>query len=289
MNLVETIPVRSTLGEGVLWDTETQTLWWTDIEECRLYRYDLSGRRLCHHTMPERLCSFGFTSRSGCFIAAFESGFALYEPEADAIRWLVKPEAECQGMRLNDGRVDRHGRFWAGSMAETEALAGQACLYCVDTSLRLSCRERGISISNSICWSPDSTVFYFADTPRRIIWRYDFDASSGAISNRRVFAETPSGALPDGAVADADGCIWSAQWGAGRIVRYSPDGRIVQMQDVPVRLPTCVAFGGPALDLLFVTSARSGLEKNATGDDDGNVLVYEAGTKGLPEARFELT
>jgi len=280
---IDAIKVGNTLGEGVLWDVETQSLWWTDIEERSLYRYDWNRRILDRHATPERLGSFGFIQGSGRLIAAFESGFSFFDPSSGATDWLARPEVGRPGLRFNDGRVDRQGRFWAGSMAESEAAAGQGSLYRLDGNGRVSRQETGITISNSICWSPDGSVFYFADTPRRTIWHYACDAG-GAISNRRVFAETPPGAFPDGATVDAEGFIWCAHWGAGQVVRYAPDGRIDRRLEVPARQPSCVALGGPDLDLLFVTSARIDLNDAAPGD--GDVFITQAGVRGLPENRF---
>jgi sugar lactone lactonase YvrE len=290
MEPIKIIRVGNTLGEGVLWNVETQSLWWTDIEERCLYRYTWSSQSLTRLTTPERLCSFGFVHGSDRLIAAFESGFALYDPIDGATAWLARPEAGRFGLRLNDGRVDRQGRFWAGSMAETAARAGEANLYCVDEAGHAHRREGGITISNGICWSPDSSTFYFADSPRRTIWQYAFDAASGDISDRRVFAETPEGALPDGANVDAEGFLWSAQWGAGRVVRYAPDGRIDRILEVPDSQPSCVAFGGPDLDLLFVTTARDGLKESVLKREinAGDVFVYNVGVAGLPDGRFLL-
>jgi len=175
-------------------------------------------------------------------------------------------------------------------MEETEPRSGRGSLYCVDGSGRAAKREGGIRISNGICWSPDSKHFYFADSPLHEIYVYDFNAVSGTISNRRLFARIPDGAHPDGANVDAEGFLWCAQWGAGRVVRYAPDGAVDRILEVPASQPTCIAFGGPALDLLFVTSAREGLtEAELAGQPSaGDVFVYKMECRGLPEPRFIL-
>ncbi|HEY4973334.1 MAG TPA: SMP-30/gluconolactonase/LRE family protein, partial [Steroidobacteraceae bacterium] len=180
--------------------------------------------------------------------------------------------------------------FWAGSMVEG---AGAACgkLYCLQHSrseLAASVHLTGIAISNSICFSPDGTQMYFADTPQRQILRYDLDAASGALSNRQLFARTPPGAFPDGSQVDAQGHLWNAQWGAGRVVRYAPDGAISGTIDVPASQVSCVAFGGPHLDLLFVTSARQDLKpaQLASDPEAGNLFVYQLNVRGLAEPRF---
>jgi sugar lactone lactonase YvrE len=286
MDPVDSIKVANTLGECVVWNGETQSLWWTDIQESRLYRLDWQSRALREFPTPERLCSFGFVADSTALIAAFESGFALYEPGSGRTRWLWK--LARPGQRLNDGRVDRRGRFWAGAMAERGDEAGKAELFCLDANGQVQCRERGITISNSICFSPDGAVFYFADTPTRTIWRYGFSGSDGVITDRQVFAQTPDGAFPDGATVDAGGFLWSAQWGAGRVVRYTPEGAIDRVIEVPASQPTCVAFGGADLDLLFVTTAREGLSEAVLAGQTGagDLFVYNVDVVGLPEHQF---
>jgi sugar lactone lactonase YvrE len=282
MQPLEIIRVANELGEGVLWDGGS--LWWTNIEGRQLFRLDWQSRALQRIDTPQRLCSFGFTQSATQLIAAFESGIALFDTSSGKTEWLWR--LGKAGQRLNDGRVDRQGRFWTGAMAETADQSGKAELYCVDAGRQVHASERGITISNAIAWSPDGSMFYFADSPSRSIWRYKVDGDE--ISEKRVFARTPPGVMPDGATVDAEGCLWNAQWGGRRVVRYSPDGRVDRVLELPVSQPTCVAFGGPRLDLLFVTSARIGLSKEALDREPsaGDVLVYNAGIVGLPENRF---
>jgi L-arabinonolactonase len=288
VELIETIPVGNILGEGVLWNPDTQCLWWTDIQERRLFCRRWGEERWTSFALPERLGSFGFVAGSTRLIAAFETGVALYDPHDGALEWLSRPLGDGSGIRFNDGRVDRRGRFWTGTMAERDDREGQAELYCVDASGHIHVRESGITISNGICWSPDGARFYFSDSPKRAMYVYDCDAASGEISNRQTFARTPEGAFPDGANVDADGCIWSAQWGAGRVVRYKADGAVERVLEMPVSQPSCVAFGGPNLDLLFVTSARDGLNEQALllQPRAGDIFVYRVGIAGLAEKPF---
>jgi sugar lactone lactonase YvrE len=288
MELIDTIRAGNTLGEGIQWDVKTQSLWWTDIQERRLHRYDWATRTLESFSTPERVGSFGLIDGGTDIIAAFESGFARYTPQNRKLRWLARPDADLPGVRFNDGRVDRQGRFWAGTMVEAEPRTARANLYCIDATGRAQKRESDVLISNGICWSPDSKRFYFADSPLRTIYCYDFNPVTGTIANRRVFAQTPEGAHPDGANVDAEGFLWSAHWGAGRVVRYTPDGAVDRVLEVPASQPTCVAFGGPALDLLFVTSARDGLTQKELAEQPsaGDVFVYKMGYIGLAETHF---
>jgi sugar lactone lactonase YvrE len=287
-HLSEIISVGNTLGEGVLWDPVGQRTWWSDIQERRLFRYDPRSRALETFGLPERLCSFGFIQGSDKLIAAFESGFAYYHPESAQLQWVSRPGHDAGNVRFNDGRIDRQGRFWAGSMVEGEGPA-MGKLYCLEGSDVKVCLT-GISISNSICFSPDGKHLYFADSPRRTILRYDIDPARAMLGNCHVFAKTPEGALPDGATIDAEGHLWSAHWGAGRVVRYAPDGSISAIVEIPTTQVTCVAFGGAALDLLFVTTAKEGMSAATLKDqaNAGDVFVYKVNSKGLAEPRFAM-
>src|ERR1700761_5301915 len=148
MDLIQTIPAGNTLGEGVLWDVESQSLWWADIQRRELLSCDWRSQRLMRFSTPERLCSFGFIAGSDRLVVAFETGFAYFHPASGAIEWLARPLRDTTGLRFNDGRVDRQGRFWAGTMAEAPSQAGNAELYCLDSSGRAHRRESGIVISN---------------------------------------------------------------------------------------------------------------------------------------------
>lgn len=280
----ERIGVANQLGECVLWNHASQSLWWTDIEARRLYRLDWQTRALETFETPARLAAFGFVENRHEFIAAFDCGFALYDPARGIAGNRLRPEGLKKGHRLNDGRVDRSGRFWCGSMVEDHAEPHEAQLYCLADG-RTSAHLDGIGIANGLCWSPDGTVCYFADTLEKTIWRFAFDRDCGVLSGREEFARISRGA-PDGATVDAEGFLWSAQWGGGCVTRYAPDGRIDRVLDVPAEQPTCVAFGGPGLDLLFVTSARTGLGRSQAGD--GDLFMYNVGIRGLPECRFRL-
>jgi L-arabinonolactonase len=284
--LVDIISVGNTLGEGVSWDPIGERVWWTDVQERLLYRYDPLQGALKSFGLPERLGSFGFVEGSDEIVAAFESGLAIYHPESGALNWLARPEHAAKNLRFNDGRVDRQGRFWTGSMVEGAGLP-TAKLYCLRGE-QLDVRLTNIAISNSICFSPDGRQLYFADSPERTILRYDIDADTGAISNRAIFARTPPRAFPDGSNVDAQGYVWNAHWGAGRVVRYALDGSIDLEIEIPTTQPTCIAFGGKDLDLLYVTTARQGMSPDALAREPnaGNVFVYKPNIKGLADPRF---
>jgi L-arabinonolactonase len=282
------IRAANVLGEGVLWDDGAATLWWTDIQSRELLRFDWTTQTLKRTALPHRLGSFGLIEASGDIIAAFDSGIALYHPDEATLQWISRPAADLPQLRFNDGRMDRQGRFWTGTMIEGKSAGAEATLYCVNTQGATVEHQRGLRITNGICFSPDGGTLYLADSPRTVIYRYDLDRDTGTPHDRRVFAHTTGGAVPDGANVDEHGCIWSAQWGGSRIVRYTPDGKIDRELEVPVSQPTCVAFGGPDRSLLFVSSARDGLgaAELAQQPHAGDVLVYRVGVRGLPEPRF---
>ena len=291
--LLEVLPVAHLHGEGVQWNADDGCLWWTDISGCALHRYHLGRGALESFATPERLGCFAFIEGDARLLVAFASGFALFDPRDGQVRWLDRCEPAGSGRRFNDGRVDRQGRFWAGTMVEDAMLAApySASLYCLGQDGRAVERERGIGISNGLCWSPDGRTMYFADSPRHTIHAYDFDPDSGLPSRRREFARTGPDAEPDGSAVDAEGAVWNAQWGGGRVVGYSPAGEVLETVDTPGAMqPSCVAFGGDALDLLCVTSAWVGLDEGARAAQPqaGHVFLYEASARGLPERRARL-
>lgn len=282
------VPVRNVLGEGVQWNTSDECVWWTDIPARQLCRMRLTNLEVERIAMPERVGSFAFVQDDERMIVAFETGVALYDPQTRAIEWIERLESPGSGRRFNDGRADRQARFWTGTMVEdTErADAHSAHLYCVERK-QLHERVSGIGISNGICFSPDSRYMYFADSRERTIWRYDFDAPTGTLGRRIVFARTPQGASPDGAAVDAGGCVWSAQWGAARVVRYAPTGKIDGYLEIPARQPSCVAFGGPHFDTIFVTTASQGVPGTSAEDSAaGHLFVFRTTLVGLPESRY---
>jgi L-arabinonolactonase len=285
-SLVDTVSVGNTLGESVLWDDQGSRAWWTDIQERRLYRYDPITRVLETFTVPQRLGSFGFIQGSDRIVGAFESGFAYFHPESGSLEWIARPPHGPGKLRFNDGRVDRLGRFWAGTMVEDDG-EGTGKLYCLNKGIA-TVHLTGINICNSVCFSPDGRHLYFADTPHRKILRFDLDPISGALTQRVVFAETPIGAYPDGSNVDVEGHVWNAQWGAARVTRYAPDGSTSGSIEVPASQVTCVAFGGERLDLLFVTSARENLNPEALAREPqaGNVFIYRVATRGIAESRY---
>jgi sugar lactone lactonase YvrE len=290
---IEILKVGNMVGEGVLWNWRRHQLWWTDIPGRRLYRYDWSSGHTETWSTPDRIGSFGLVENSERLITAFAGGIALYEPQQTTLDWIAQPADIVPGIRFNDGRVDRSGRFWAGTMVENGSPAQGASLYSISRTGAVNRVQRhfsGIAISNGLCSSPDGALLYFADSPTHTIRVFDLIEPEGTLGASRVFAQTPDGSDPDGAAIDEDGCLWSAHWGGGCIVRYTPDGRIDRTLKVPTRQPTCVCFAGDDLDVLCVTSAREGLTEEILREEPhaGDVFFYRTGVRGLPEPEYRL-
>jgi sugar lactone lactonase YvrE len=220
-------------------------------------------------------------------VVALRTGFAILDFESGDLKSIFDLEPELPYLRFNDGKCDRQGRFWAGTMDE-DYPQQRGSLYRLDTNL--SCQEirNTVGISNGLGWSPDNSIFYYTDSTTRTIYAYDFDPQDGCISNERVFAQTPQAYVPDGLTVDADGYIWSAKWDGWKVVRYAPDGRIDLELPIPVQRPTSCTFGGPEMNLLLITSASIDLTaaERETQPLSGNVFVVDTEFRGIPEPKF---
>lgn len=290
--LLMTIPVGNILGEGVFWDDKTQSIWWTDIEAAEIFNYSITSKSLRIIVMPYRVGSFGLTQNAEQLIVAFDRGIALYHLKTEEAQWLAKPESHLTNNRFNDGRVDRQGRFWAGTMVENGSYpSSDAALYCIDHQGQCLKVCENISISNGLCWSPDGLTMYHADSQKHEIFQYDFDPNTVSVSNKRSFVTTGQMIFPDGSEVDAAGYIWNAQWGGGQVVRYRPNGQVDLTLTLPVTNPTSISIGGPNMDWLIITSAKHSLsaEQLSKESQAGDVFIYPlVGIKGLnsPLAKF---
>ena len=284
----EVIATRNVVGEGILWNGHHGQLWWTDIPSSRLHCYDWARKSLEVFATPERVGSFGMVAGSPRLITAFASGVAFYDVRSGGLEWLARPAEVVPGVRFNDGRVDRRGRFWCGTMVEGAQSTADGCLYSIGRNAIWRCHAGEIRIANGLCMSPDGSRLYFADSPTHAIQVYELLEPDGVLGPRRLFATTPPGASPDGAAVDREGCVWSAHWGAGCVVRYTPEGRVDRTVAVPTRQPACVCFGGPDLDVLCVTSACENLDAATLRSEPnaGAVFLYRVGVQGLPESEY---
>lgn len=279
------------LGEGIQWCPRAQALYWTDIQAATLWRHRPADGATDTWPMPERLASFALCEREDWLLLGLASRLALLHLPSGTLEPVCEVEADLP-TRLNDGTCDREGRFVFGTLHEPADGGPKRAIgsfYRLDTDLSLHRLELDrVAIPNSLAFSPDGRTLYFCDSPQRVIRRcaYGVDGVPGNAEDwvdlRDIAGE------PDGSTVDAEGGVWNAQWGMGRVVRYAPDGRADTVVNVPASQPTRPALGGDALDWLYVTSARDGLSAQALQDDPqaGNLFAVRVSRRGLPEARF---
>jgi sugar lactone lactonase YvrE len=276
------VDARNLLGECCLWCPVSRRVWWIDIQKPCLQSYDPASREHGVYPLPGRFCGCIALRKSGGLVLALDNGLHGFDPATGKLEFLLQGE-HVPGNRWNDGRCDRQGRLWIGTLdIKLERPSGSFYRIGADRSVQQLFGD--VTIPNSIAFSPDDRTLYFADTRKHTIWAFDFDIAAGAISNRRVFAETGQ-AHPDGSCVDADGFLWNAEYGGGRITRYAPDGCVDRRIDLPVTNPTCCCFGGDRLDTLYISSARPPDAQNPR-ELDGALLSLNAGVRGLPEAAF---
>lgn len=280
---------RATVGESPVYDAESNCLYWVDVRDTpAIYRIDVDRGDERGWPMGEAVGSIALASR-GMLLVGMRSGFAFFDPASGALSPIVDPEPDLPANRLNDGKCDGAGRFWCGSMNPDSGRA-EGSLYVLDGNL--DCRHvlGDFLTPNGMAWSPDGRTMYAADTRRGYIYAFDFDVTAGSLGKRRVFADL--GALagaPDGATVDCEGCLWSAQWDGGCLIRFDPQGHIERVIRVPVSKPTSCAFGGPEYRQLFVTTATRGLDRNGLRNEPmaGRVLQLDVGVAGMAPARFD--
>ncbi len=295
------VECQNHLGESPIWDPQERLLYWVDgtgprVGNPSIWRFDpRTGATSTWHTDQD--VGAMVLREGGGAVLAMSDGFYFFDFDSGGPPELIaRVEADEPRTRLNDGKVDRRGRFFAGGMDDKEEL-GLCGLWRLDPDLRMTRVDEGIICSNGPCWSPDDRTFYFADTFREELWAYDFDIETGGVSNRRVFASSQSlPGLYDGSTVDAEGCVWNAMVIGGELIRYTPDGEIERQIGMPVRNITSLIFGGDELDVLYVTSMarvkhpavhdRFAAELRPQFQAGAVFAVTGLGVRGLPEPRF---
>lgn len=282
------LAAQARLGEGPVWCPRAAVLYWVDSLEPALKRFEPATGKTRSWPMPDLIGSLALREGGGA-VVALRRGFHLVDLDTGSVGQLHLPE-EPDDTRFNDGKVDRRGRFWAGTM-HFAGLPRQpkGSLYRLDLDHAVTRMATGIRTANGLGWSPDDRLMYYTDTRTNRIDVFDFDIAAGALANRRVFADVPEDTgFPDGLTVDCEGGVWSANWDGGRIVRYDPEGRIERVVAVPVRRPTSINFGGAGLRTLFVTSARDGLDDATLAREPhaGDIFAFEPGMAGIAEPRF---
>lgn len=274
------------LAEGPVWDDRASVLWWVDIFRGEIHRLDPATGADEKYLVDGPVGSLALCADDSLLLARRDGVFA-WRPGAEPVA-LVRPEPDRRDNRFNDGRTDRHGRFWVGSLHLEESRPTGA-FYRVHPDGTCVREADGIYAANGAAFSPDGRIGYHADSRQRLVWTFDCDPATGAMSNRRVFVELePRTGAPDGAIVDDDGCYWLTHAGGWRIVRYDPRGRVERIVHLPVEIPTSAAFGGRDGRTLFITTARYSLSPEALAIQPlaGSILALDVGVGGPPDTRF---
>lgn len=292
MNAELIINARNATGESPVWQPQENALYWVDIPAGRLHRWQLDGH-FSYWTADEML---GCIARSpeGHWLGAQQSGIFKLTPQADGRLHAEKcaaVEHALPGMRFNDGRCDRQGRFWAGTLQTSMGGEQAGAMYRHEQGLdgavpMLQAQLTGLTVPNGLAFSPDGRTMYLSDSHPNVqlIWAFDYDIDSGTPHNRRVFVDMNAHpGRPDGAAVDAEGCYWICAIDSGQVLRFTPEGKLDRALELPVKKPTMCAFGGPQLDTLFVTSIRPQGVDLRDQPLAGGVFALNPGVKGLPE------
>jgi sugar lactone lactonase YvrE len=285
------------MGESPVWDVDEQRLYWVDNSRSRIWRSTADGRELSVWSFPGRVTSLARRAKGG-LIAASRTTLCTFDLDTGEGE-VIFDAGKGAGFVFNDAKADRQGRFIAGlvELALVAPAARQLVdryetaggLYRLDSDATVMALASGIGVANGPCFSPDGATFYCGDSWSRRVWAFDYDVTTGTASNRRLFASVGEGdALPDGATIDAEGFLWIATFEGGEIHRYAPDGRLDRRVAVPVH-PTSVMFGGPDLDVLFLTSRGGVAVPGRTAEVDGLggcvFAIHGLGVNGVPEVR----
>ena len=288
MSSIECVwPANAILGEAPFWSVEESALYWVDIDGKRVFRYEPDNADKRSHGLDYEIGCI-IPRQNGGFVAGLDRGLAFLSSDFSETELFASPEGDLPDTRFNDGKCDRRGRFWVAS-ADRNEVAPLAALYCLNGSGQLIRTLSEVVVGNGMGWSPDNKTMYFTDTGIGTIFAFDYEIDTGATENRRVFVEVDDrDGLPDGLTVDAEGFVWSAHWAGSRVTRYDPDGRIDRVIEIPVPNVTSLAFGGPDLDRLFVTTARLGMndQELETAPLSGGLFVVDAGVVGLPESEY---
>lgn len=277
------------LAEGPVWDDQTQTLFWLDIERGRICRFDPASQSNQEWLLGTRV-GFAVKTDQGDLLAGTQEGLVRFSCETGRSSPYANPEAGLPNNRFNDGKCDHEGRLWAGTMCIDESVTGGS-LYRVDVNGELSNHASPVAISNGLAWSGDRRLMYYIDSPTRCVDVFDYDADSGTPSNRRTAIALPEGiGYPDGMTIDAEDKLWVALWEGWGVGRFDPNtGEMLAKIEVPVACVTSCCFGGPHFEELYITTASRDLtdENRGKQPDAGGLFLARPGVAGTPSVRFK--
>jgi L-arabinonolactonase len=282
------LKAEAIIGESPVWCPQSKRLYWADIVGQTVNIFNPADGSNQTFKLPELVTSISPRRGKGLLLT-LRNRFAFFDPPTGKLDVLAAPEPDKPGNRFNDGKCDRQGRLWAGTMGDVDWDSPVGSLYRFDSNRLPTRMEEKICCSNGLGWSPDNKTLYFCESFRYRIHAYDFDAATGSIANRRVFASVDAdGAFPDGLTVDAEGFVWSAQPVFGRLVRYDPKGKIERIIELPVSRGTSCMFGGDDLSVLYVTTMRGTLTDEQLAEEPlaGSLLALRPGVTGIAETPF---
>lgn len=283
------LDIQATLGEGPIWDSRENVLWWIDINECKLHRFDPAKNSNETFEIGQRVGTVVPRADGGLMLAV-QNGFASYDPSSQELKIVADPESHLPQNRFNDGKCDPAGRFWAGTLELVEKNMKAGTLYCLNPDGRVEPRVSDVGISNGIVWTSDKQTMYFIDSPTRRVDAFDYDNETGEISNRRTAISLPDGiGYPDGMTIDSEGNLWVALWAGWGVAKFDPrTGVLLEKIDVKASQVTACAFGGPELKDLYITTARRDLAGDALADQPhaGGLFHIKLDVAGVPSMAY---
>ena len=284
---------RDRVGECPVWSAVEQALYWVDIEGKHIHRYDWMNKTQQTWATDERVGCIALVGKAGCVVAAMETGIfevELLANQQTKAHLLAAIEHPIANMRFNDGRCDSQGRFWVSTMCMDMAAAKQVgAVYCLDQNGLGAPKVEGLITPNGMAFSPDGATYYLSDSHPTVqkIWAFDFNGVEASITNGREFVDmTAHPGRPDGAAVDVDGNYWICANDAGKVHQFSPKGELITSLNVPVSKPSMCAFGGPELNILFVTSIQPAVAAGNEAGLSGAVFSVELNVKVQVEPCF---
>ena len=275
----------SILGESPIWDEIYQRLYWVDIESKRLHAWSFLDNKKLEWNFNSRICAISLTKNHEELICAFDKFFAFFNIITQKVTKLINQTNLPENVRFNDGKTDGYGRFWCGTMSESNPTKPEGAIYLLDNNLNIHKIIKGIHISNSITASPDNKHIYYADTFKKKIYKTNLAQDISCIRAAEIFVDnTDLKGFPDGSTIDINGYLWNAEWNGGQVVNYDLNGRLINAIKTPMKRPTCCVFGGKNMNILYITSALE------AGDIEGNVsgktIAINTDTVGTYSNRF---
>lgn len=278
---------QAALGEGPVWSIKEQALYWVDILNHRLHRYGPQQQKSTWQ-FDEEISAVAERADHPGLIVTLRHGFAYFDPATEKLERLVSPETHLPANRFNDGKCDRAGRFWAGTM-DFACQQPTGALYRLSPDLSFKAIDSGYAVTNGPTWSLDQTIMYHNDSVNGCVYAFDFDVESGDATNKRMFLQfSAEEGSPDGMTTDAEGGLWIAHWGASKLIRRDAIGQVLQTIELPCSQITSCAFGGPDLTTLYITSAANGLSQQQLQREPlaGGLFAIDMTVPGLAAGVF---